>query len=89
MTCSSSRSNIGTAVGAGVGVPLGLAAIGFLTFLFWRERRHQVKERNAPGNSMEAMAMAPEGKYGMQQRKTALEAPTEAWHPPSELNGSN
>ena len=30
-----------TALGAGLGIPLGIAAVGFLVFLFWRVRRQQ------------------------------------------------
>jgi len=30
-----------TAIGAGIGVPLGVAAIGLLAFLFWRESRRR------------------------------------------------
>ena len=40
-------ANLTTAIGVGVGVPLGIAAIGFLGFLFWRatERKHKNKSR--------------------------------------------
>lgn len=33
------RPNYATAVGAGIGVPLGIAAMGCLAFFFWREGR--------------------------------------------------
>jgi hypothetical protein len=42
---SSTSSTLPTAIGAGVGVPLGLLAIGVIAFLFWRVRR---KNRRLP-----------------------------------------
>lgn len=55
---STSSKNLGPALGAGIGVPLGLLAFGIVGFLFWRERkigkmhaedRQRVIEMN-PGN---------------------------------------
>jgi hypothetical protein len=37
---TSSSLNLGTTIGAAVGVPLGVLAIGLIGFLFWRERKH-------------------------------------------------
>lgn len=36
---SSSSNNLGPAIGAGVGIPLGVLTLGLLGFLIWRERR--------------------------------------------------
>lgn len=40
-------ANLTTAIGVGVGVPLGIAVIGFLGFFFWRaaERKRESKSR--------------------------------------------
>ena len=37
---SSDKSHKAAAIGAGIGAPLGIAVVGFLVYLFWRERRH-------------------------------------------------
>ena len=36
-----SSSSHSTAIGAGVGIPLGLAALGLIAFLLYRDRRHK------------------------------------------------
>ena len=46
----SQPSQSATAIGAGIGVPLGIAATGFLGLIFWRERR-----RRKPHNNPETM----------------------------------
>ncbi|KAI9873290.1 MAG: hypothetical protein M1830_000579 [Pleopsidium flavum] len=48
---STGSSHIATAIGFGVGVPLGIAALGFLGFLFYRERwRGQASEQLQANN---------------------------------------
>lgn len=44
-TCS--NGDLGTKVGIGVGVPLGVLAFGILTFLFWRECGKRKKNADA------------------------------------------
>jgi hypothetical protein len=95
-TCSSSNSNLGTAVGAGVGVPLGFGAIGLLTFLFWRERNNKAKQNNIAKSldvtafdGGEPLAWGRQQRYGGEPRIIGSEAPTEAYHVPIELHGSN
>lgn len=39
--CTSTGDDLGTKIGVGVGVPLGVLAIGVLSFLFWRESRRR------------------------------------------------
>lgn len=39
VTAASSKDNTAVAIGAGVGVPLGVLVLGFLGFLCWRERK--------------------------------------------------
>lgn len=95
-TCSNSNSDLGTAVGAGVGVPLGVGAIGLLAFLFWRERNNKPKQNNvaegldvAAFDGDEPLAWDQQHKYEGEPRIFASEAPTEAYHVPIELHGSN
>jgi hypothetical protein len=95
-TCSNSNLDLGTAVGAGVGVPLGVGAIGLLAFLFWRERNNKAKQNNMAENlgvtafdGGVPLAWAQQHKYGGGPRIIASEAPTEAYHVPIELQGSN
>lgn len=38
-------TNLPIAIGAGVGIPLGIAVIGFLGFLFWKEAVRQRKSK--------------------------------------------
>lgn len=49
----SASSNLSTAVGAGVGVPLGILAVGVIVFLFWRERRTARKREEERRAEME------------------------------------
>jgi hypothetical protein len=58
--CSNSNGDLGTKVGVGVGVPLGVLAIGILTFLFWRESR----KRNAGVAPVQGNLMAQDGMGG-------------------------
>ncbi|KAM0804983.1 hypothetical protein BDR22DRAFT_817482 [Usnea florida] len=42
-----------TALGVGIGVPLGIAAVGLLGFLFWKEIARQRKSEPLPRSSQE------------------------------------
>ncbi|TVY48411.1 hypothetical protein LOCC1_G001546 [Lachnellula occidentalis] len=39
--CTGTSGDLGTKIGVGVGVPLGVLAVGVLSFLFWRESRRR------------------------------------------------
>jgi len=58
--CANSNGDLGTKVGVGVGVPLGVLAIGILTFLFWRESRN----RKVGASSTRWPSMAQNGLAG-------------------------
>ncbi|KAE8446728.1 hypothetical protein EG329_011633 [Mollisiaceae sp. DMI_Dod_QoI] len=59
----SSSSNLGTAIGAGLGVPLGILALGILGFLFYRERRHSQYEAQQANARSQIMEMDPPKTY--------------------------
>ena len=44
-----------TALGVGIGVPLGIATIGLLGFLFWKEIARQRKSEPQPRSSQETV----------------------------------
>ena len=44
---SASSSNLGPTIGAAVGVPLGVLALGLVGFLFWRARRNSASKAQA------------------------------------------
>jgi hypothetical protein len=54
---NSSNDDLGTKIGLAVGVPLGVLAIGVLSFLFWKER----KRNNAGGGRV--LEMDPSASY--------------------------
>lgn len=95
-TCSSLNSDLEIVVGASVGVPLGVGAIGLLAFLIWRERNNKAKQNNMAESldvtavdGVEPLAWARQHEYRGEPRITASEAPTEAYPAPIELHGSD
>lgn len=46
---SGSGGSLSLALGAGLGIPLGIATIGFLAFLFWRIRRQNKPSHTSSG----------------------------------------
>lgn len=53
-TASKSSVSLGTAVGAGIGVPMGLLVVGALGFLFWNQKRKRATvatEKSEGGNN--------------------------------------
>ncbi|CAI7677851.1 unnamed protein product [Penicillium pancosmium] len=76
---SSSSSSRDTAIGAGVGVPLGVIAIGALVWAFW-ERRGRVRALAAAGTS--------QGTAQPYQQMAYRAPPVELQAPEVELDGS-
>ena len=69
-----------TAIGAGLGVPFGIAAIGFLIFLFWRDARRKnargpkqdisqdkrtIRHNTLTGGEMDGNGLRPELQGGI------------------------
>ena len=44
---SDGSSRLPVALGAGIGIPLGVAAVGFLAFLFWKVRQQKLLQRES------------------------------------------
>jgi hypothetical protein len=74
---STTASNLGPTIGAAVGVPLGVLALGLLGFLFWRARI------NAGNKAQEPIEMDPSKPYYY----APPPPPPPPSHPPSEVSG--
>lgn len=85
---TSAQSNLGLAIGAGVGVPLGVIGFGALLFLFWRERRKPVMSQHSSGqdnrfdNRSELKSDSTNQRQGMMQHAHWPETSS-----PSQLDG--
>ena len=59
------RNSLAFGLGAGLGVPLGLASVGFLTFMMWTARRQRLEQRK----SMSTDVQYTEGQVQEQSRQ--------------------
>ena len=80
---SASGSRLPVASGAGIGIPLGVAAIGFPTLLFWKVRQHKLLQRKSMNADRPYVAHhGPNWKAFSDRRMGELgadEAPREMW----------
>ncbi|KAM3072174.1 hypothetical protein ACMFMG_008630 [Clarireedia jacksonii] len=60
----SDSSDLGKAIGAGVGVPLGCLALGLLAFLFWREKRLEKMKATPAATNPDSIQPVDTWKYG-------------------------
>lgn len=78
---TSSSSNLGAAIGAGVGVPLGLLSAGLLGFLFWRERRHSRRGGEVRAKGLEMDSAQTGGDTAQRGAPHPQEPYSSAWSP--------
>ena len=62
-------ASLPTAIGFGVGIPLGIAAIGFLGFLFWKATERQRKSKSQILNQKRALG------HGAQSASAVIDRP--------------